>query len=155
MDRFFCFSFRNRPPLGFDELQGEPDQTLQLVPDHDGSVEYKVKYVCVAIREGGQEPPISPILSFECGLCLATFTPCLSPYRQTKFTAVQSLLMYFSKNYGGSNTIVYYIGLKGEFSKVRRGTEFTLLFPKVPVLSVVHHLTSHTGPQTWCNHLHI
>lgn len=44
---FSGFSFKNRPPLGFDELQGEPEQTLQLVQDHDASVEYKVKYVTV------------------------------------------------------------------------------------------------------------
>lgn len=38
--------------------------------------------------------------------------------RQTKFTSVQSLLMHFSRNFGDSNTIIYYIGLQGEFSKV-------------------------------------
>ena len=33
--------FKNRPPLGFDELQGEADQTIQL---HQGAtLEYPIK----------------------------------------------------------------------------------------------------------------
>ena len=40
---FSWISFKNRPPLGFDEVRGEPDQVIQLVEDNDGSVEYKVK----------------------------------------------------------------------------------------------------------------
>jgi hypothetical protein len=29
--------------LGFDEVRGKADQTLQLIEDSDGSVEYKLK----------------------------------------------------------------------------------------------------------------
>ena len=37
-------SFKNRPPLGFDELAGEPDQALQLSRDSSrDSIEYPVK----------------------------------------------------------------------------------------------------------------
>lgn len=35
--------FKNRPPLGFDDLQGDPDQSLQLTQDSSGTVEYPVK----------------------------------------------------------------------------------------------------------------
>ena len=35
--------FKNRPPLGFDDLRGEPDQSLQLARESNGTVEYPVK----------------------------------------------------------------------------------------------------------------
>ena len=35
--------FKNRPPLGFDALQGESDQSIQLSQDSTGTLEYPVK----------------------------------------------------------------------------------------------------------------
>ncbi len=35
--------FKNRPPLGFDDLRGEPDQSIQLSRDTAGTLEYPVK----------------------------------------------------------------------------------------------------------------
>ena len=35
--------FKNRPPLGFEELQGEADQTLELSSESSRVVEYPVK----------------------------------------------------------------------------------------------------------------
>lgn len=37
--------FKNRPALGFDDIQGEPDQCIQLSRDTTGTVEYPVKWV--------------------------------------------------------------------------------------------------------------
>ncbi len=35
--------FKNRPALGFDDIQGEPDQLIQLSRDSTGTLEYPVK----------------------------------------------------------------------------------------------------------------
>ena len=32
--------FKNRPPNGFDQVEGEAEQTIQLSRDYTGSVEY-------------------------------------------------------------------------------------------------------------------
>ena len=37
--------FKNRPPMGFDELGGEAEQVLELAHDPTGHLEYPVKYV--------------------------------------------------------------------------------------------------------------
>jgi len=37
--------FKNRPPMGFDELGGEAEQVLELAHDATGHLEYPVKYV--------------------------------------------------------------------------------------------------------------
>jgi hypothetical protein len=78
----FYIPFKNRPPLGFDEVRGKADQTLQLIEDSDGSVEYKLKTIC--------------------------------------FSGVQTLLLHFPKNFGAETSIIYYIGMRGEFSKSHR-----------------------------------
>ena len=36
-------SFKNRPPLGFDELSGEPEQAFELSQHSSEAVEYPVK----------------------------------------------------------------------------------------------------------------
>jgi len=38
--------------------------------------------------------------------------------RTSKFSSVQSLLLYFSTNYGADSTVIYYIGLQGDFKEV-------------------------------------
>jgi len=38
--------------------------------------------------------------------------------RASKFSSVQSLLLYFSSNYGADSTVIYYIGFQGEFKEV-------------------------------------
>jgi len=35
--------FKNRPPLGFEELQGEADQVLELSNESSRVVEYPIK----------------------------------------------------------------------------------------------------------------
>ena len=35
--------FKNRPPMGFDELGGEPEQVLELAHDTTGRLEYLLK----------------------------------------------------------------------------------------------------------------
>jgi hypothetical protein len=40
------------------------------------------------------------------------------PFRIVKFCSVHHLSIYFPKNFGADETIVYYIGLRGEFSEV-------------------------------------
>ncbi|XP_064624963.1 PITH domain-containing protein GA19395-like [Lineus longissimus] len=37
-----------------------------------------------------------------------------------KFSSVQHLSIYFPKNFGADETIVYYIGLRGEFTEAKR-----------------------------------
>jgi len=37
--------YKNRPPMGFDELAAEADQMIQLSKDQTGEVEYPVKWV--------------------------------------------------------------------------------------------------------------
>jgi len=37
--------FKNRPNMTFDEAESHPDQEFSLVPDSDGSIEYKTKIV--------------------------------------------------------------------------------------------------------------
>ena len=42
----FCLHrYKNRPPMGFDELGSEADQVIQLSKDPNGEVEYQVKSV--------------------------------------------------------------------------------------------------------------
>ncbi len=36
-------SFKNRPPLGFEELGGEPEQALQLAQGSSATLEYPTK----------------------------------------------------------------------------------------------------------------
>jgi len=38
--------------------------------------------------------------------------------RTSKFSSVQSLLLHFSTNYGADSTVIYYIGLQGDFKEV-------------------------------------
>ncbi|KAI6660382.1 hypothetical protein LOD99_13968 [Oopsacas minuta] len=42
------------------------------------------------------------------------------PLKSSKLSSVESLTLYFSKNYGDESTRIYYIGLNGEFLKARR-----------------------------------
>ena len=37
--------FKNRPPNGLDQVQGSPEQSIQLTHDTNGSVEYPIMYV--------------------------------------------------------------------------------------------------------------
>ena len=37
------YRYKNRPPMGFDELASEADQVIQLSKDPNGEVEYMVK----------------------------------------------------------------------------------------------------------------
>ena len=37
------YSYKNRPPLGFDELGGEADQTLELSRESPDAMEYPLK----------------------------------------------------------------------------------------------------------------
>ena len=36
------------------------------------------------------------------------------------FSSVQALLLHFSRNFGAETSVIYYIGMKGEFSKVHK-----------------------------------
>ena len=40
MRGIFLHRFKNRPPNGFDQVEGEAEQTIQLGHDYNGSVEY-------------------------------------------------------------------------------------------------------------------
>ncbi len=40
-------SFKNRPPLGFDQLGGEPDQVIPVTRDNSASIDYPLKFVCI------------------------------------------------------------------------------------------------------------
>ena len=39
----YLHRYKNRPPMGFDELASEADQVIQLSKDPNGEVEYMVK----------------------------------------------------------------------------------------------------------------
>ncbi len=39
----------------------------------------------------------------------------------TKFNGVRSLTLYFNRNFGGDTTKIYYIGLRGDATKVGGG----------------------------------
>ena len=81
--------------MGFDELAAEADQVIQLSKDQTGEVEYPVKWVW--------------------SWCMMTS---LLDIRVSKFSSVQSLLMHFSRNYGEDTTVIYYIGLQGDYKEV-------------------------------------
>ncbi|CAI8040144.1 PITH domain-containing protein 1 [Geodia barretti] len=97
--------FKNRPPNGFDQVQGQPEQTIQLSHDYTGSVEY--------------------------------------PTMVSRFNSVSSLLMYFPVNYGAETSIIYYIGLYGEYSVAHRHG-VTIATYEARANPADHKITDHT-----------
>ena len=49
--------------------------------------------------------------------------------RVSKFNNVTSLLLYFPTNYGAETTKVYYVGLRGEFTKASSKLSFYAVDP--------------------------
>ncbi|KAF9354969.1 hypothetical protein BGX34_010718 [Mortierella sp. NVP85] len=46
--------------------------------------------------------------------------------RVAKFASIRSLALYFSDNFGGDTTRISFIGLKGEFSELKRDPIITI-----------------------------
>lgn len=48
------------------------------------------------------------------------------PTRLTKFQNIRNLTLYFPENFGGDTTRIHYIGLKGEWTEIKRDPIITV-----------------------------
>lgn len=111
-------SFVNRDDFDFDNAESTAaTQEWDLVEDTNGQVaEYSTRL----------EESYSLCLFFWSSKSaflwrLTLFFFC----RVAKFTSIRSLTLFFSHNFGGDTTKISFIGLKGEFSEVRKQTKFS------------------------------
>ena len=89
--------FANVDQLTFDDASSTtPTQTIDVVQSRE-PVEYSVRYVVILICK-------VPSSSLVC--------------RPSKFPSVQSITLFFPDNHGADNTTIFFVGFKGEFSKV-------------------------------------
>ena len=84
--------------MSFDDAGAAADQEFSLVRDTDGSVQYKTKV----------EEEETLELRFNYFSQVVTFS------------SVHHLTLHFPGNFGADNTKIYYIGLAGEFTQVRK-----------------------------------
>ncbi|XP_068648639.1 uncharacterized protein [Aristolochia californica] len=52
--------------------------------------------------------------------------------RYSRFQGVASLTLHFSENFGADSTQIYYIGLRGEATQLKRGVVATIVYEVMP-----------------------
>lgn len=87
--------------MSFDDVSLNCDEEFELVQNPTGDLEYPLKYVPNA----------------HCIWILIWMVIHITFHRPVQFSSVHHLSLYFPTNFGASNTRIYYIGLRGEFSE--------------------------------------
>jgi hypothetical protein len=100
--------------MTFDNAQGKGDQEFELVHDDEGTLEYAPKYAKLAK------------IVYVIILCVC--------FRVVTFSSIHHLSIYFPANFGEDITQIYYIGLKGEFTKATRTGVVNAVYEARPML---------------------
>lgn len=118
--------FINRDDINFENVeQLKPIQEWTLAEeDPGGDIEYPTQ--CVPTPSSPVSSFLESIVHFRHHLLRIStlrhrvLTAGVATHRLTKFGNCRSVTMFISQNYGADRTKIHYIGLKGEFTPMKR-----------------------------------